>query len=228
MDSAKHELTRYLVFMRKQRLDATKELRLTLKEVADRRIVDTTYNEDDVRDILHDATVNCEATFLSEGMLQSHMNFLLIQQYLNQAGEKGLELVGDMKELEDRTRLASVAEFEDNLLTGNNQLNLLPTTVSVNPPETDRLKDKIADLEKALEDLKMNAMSQRSEKNETIEMQKTIKILTQRVKSLESDLDDRIDKSVPVQNMKKMLMQKNELLKEYRSKLSKLDPSFLS
>ncbi|KAJ3298960.1 Leucine zipper transcription factor-like protein 1 [Rhizoclosmatium sp. JEL0117] len=224
------ELHRYLIFMRKQRADSLKELRLTLKEVAERRVTETTYNSDDVREILNDATVNCEATFQSEGMLQSHMNMLLIQQYLTQAGAKGLVLVGDMKELENRDRLAEAAEFEENLFSGRAgtlEARPQPEANPINNGETILLKGKIAELEKALNDLKMNAIVQRPVKNETPDLLRKISLMSERIKGLETDLEGRIDKSMPVQNLKKMLQQKNELLKEYRTKLSKYDPSFL-
>ncbi|ORY53134.1 hypothetical protein BCR33DRAFT_845354 [Rhizoclosmatium globosum] len=224
------ELHRYLIFMRKQRADSLKELRLTLKEVAERRVTETTYNSDDVREILNDATVNCEATFQSEGMLQSHMNMLLIQQYLTQAGAKGLVLVGDMKELENRDRLAEAAEFEENLFSGRVgtlEAKPQPEANPINNGETILLKGKIAELEKALNDLKMNAIVQRPVKNEAPDLLRKISLMSERIKGLEADLEGRIDKSMPVQNLKKMLQQKNELLKEYRTKLSKYDPSFL-
>ncbi|KAJ3199582.1 hypothetical protein HDU82_000304 [Entophlyctis luteolus] len=52
-----------------------------------------------------------------------------------------------------------------------------------------------------------------------------ISALMRRIRSLEKDLENRVDKSTPVQNLKKMLMQKNEVLKEYREKLSRYDSS---
>ncbi|KAJ3249909.1 Leucine zipper transcription factor-like protein 1 [Chytriomyces hyalinus] len=226
------ELKKYLGFMRKQRADSIKELKLTLKEVAERRVVETTYNCDDVRDILHDATVNCEATFQSEVMLHSHMNMLLIQQYIAQASKQNVALKGDIRELEDRKRLAEAALFEESLFSSTGhipELNMKPDPVEVGPSPTEtKLKSRIEELEKALLQLKLSTASQKlqTKLDETESNNKALLRLTERVRALESELDDRIDKSTPVQNLKKMILQKNDLLKEYRTRLIQLDPGF--
>ncbi|KAJ3195570.1 Leucine zipper transcription factor-like protein 1, partial [Entophlyctis luteolus] len=95
------ETKNYLAFMRSQRAVSLRELKSTMNEVAERRIVETTYNSDDVSDILGDVARNCEATFQAELMLHSHMNFLLIQQYVNQALKKGFQLGANFSELEN-------------------------------------------------------------------------------------------------------------------------------
>ncbi|KAI8622152.1 leucine zipper-domain-containing protein [Chytriomyces sp. MP71] len=224
------ELTKYLAFMRKQRADSMKELKLTLKEVAERRVVDDTYNSDDVRDILHDATVNCEATFQSEVMLHSHMNTLLIRQYIEQAAQSNVTLKGDIRELENRERLAEVARLEESLFSkgGNNvkletisaQTTQLPTPLEV------KLKSRVDELEAALLNLKLSAAAQKIHKAAEEMEGQNVSRLNQRIKALEKELEDRIDKSVPVQNLKKMILQKNEILKDYRARLTRLDPTF--
>ncbi|KAJ3291753.1 Leucine zipper transcription factor-like protein 1 [Borealophlyctis nickersoniae] len=52
--------------------------------------------------------------------------------------------------------------------------------------------------------------------------------LQERVRSLEEDLNIRIDQSKPVQNLKKMLARKNEQVKDYRTRLARYDPSVMS
>ncbi|KAJ3064299.1 Leucine zipper transcription factor-like protein 1 [Podochytrium sp. JEL0797] len=229
MDSA--ELHTFLLFMRKQRADSLRELRLTLREVIERRVCDDTYNSDDVTSILNDAQLNAEATFTSEGMRHAHMTALLVAQYVKQAGDGGVALKGDMRVIEDRERLREAAALEERLFAGGGGGEFVVGEVEVGEQESGEaigLKARIAELEKALQDLKMSSLASISRTKDAIddESLQKIKAMSMRIKSLESDLEGRIDKSVPVQNLKKMLLQKNDLLKEYRMKLEKLDPTF--
>ena len=51
-----------------------------------------------------------------------------------------------------------------------------------------------------------------------------IQSLHERIQELEQMLDSKISESAQMQNMKKMLMSKNEKLKEYKTRLSKYEP----
>ncbi|KAJ3386220.1 Leucine zipper transcription factor-like protein 1 [Entophlyctis sp. JEL0112] len=217
------ETKNYLAFMRSQRAVSLRELKSTMNEVAERRIVETTkievicrYNSDDVSDILGDVARNCEATFQAELMLHSHMNFLLIQQYVNQALKKGFQLGANFSELENRKLLAEAAELENRLFAGGTVPVALSSASTLQLSHETELQQKIDD-EKNIKIPKMDYETCTVLKSDP-DLQ--ISSLMRRIRSLEKDLENRVDKSTPVQNLKKMLMQKNEVLKEYREKLS--------
>ncbi|KAJ3351280.1 Leucine zipper transcription factor-like protein 1 [Entophlyctis luteolus] len=188
------ETKNYLAFMRSQRAVSLRELKSTMNEVAERRIVETTYNSDDVSDILGDVARNCEATFQAELMLHSHMNFLLIQQYVNQALKKGFQLGANFSELENSKTFAKLQLSHETELQQK-----IDDEKNIKIPKMDY---ETCTVLKSDPDLQCTHA-----KNSFIGKGK--------------DLENRVDKSTPVQNLKKMLMQKNEVLKEYREKLSR-------
>jgi hypothetical protein len=97
-----NEVVNYLKFIRLQRMQTIKELHLTFKEITERRLVETTYNEDDVKDILYELERTSKCTMEDELVQHSHMNVVLISQYFEQAEKENLKLRANMPQLEDR------------------------------------------------------------------------------------------------------------------------------
>ena len=96
------ELVEYFKFIRLQRTQSRREFQITFREIMERRLVETTYNEDDVRDILKELEDTMLSTIENELVHHSHMNVVLLQQYFDQAEHHKIRLKANMPELENR------------------------------------------------------------------------------------------------------------------------------
>ncbi|KAJ3416663.1 Leucine zipper transcription factor-like protein 1 [Chytridiales sp. JEL 0842] len=223
-----NEIVSYLKFIRLQRIQTIKELHLTFKEITERRLVEDTYNEQDVQSIIDELEATSKSTMEDELVQHSHMNVVLLLQYLDQAERRDLVLNANMPKLEDRDLLAMAAKIEKDHFSANangqtaqeNVKSASQDSISLQPESVHRaietssiskelernLRDRIDDLEEELRQLKLKTL----------------------VPPLPAkDLEVRLDRSTPVQNLKKMLASKNDMLREYRSRLARYDPSIL-
>ncbi|KAJ3219366.1 Leucine zipper transcription factor-like protein 1 [Dinochytrium kinnereticum] len=265
----KNEIIEYLKFVRGQRGQTLRELQCTIEEVLEKRLTDTTYNLDDVRNIADELETAVKSAVECELMHHSHRHILLLQQYFTQGEKEKVLFQGNFLALDDRYLTCKVfstitkvvtcrqllqmaAKFEqDNLPSNNGRVAEQPSSFG-DQNLREVMPEKLAamalgsgkeDSRKA--DLKIQELEHRNKllekKIEVLEFKKDdgkradlrIHELEQRNRTLqdkleimEQELNARIDRSTPVQNLKRMLDQKNESLRLYKLRLRKHEPDF--
>lgn len=216
-----------------------------------------TYNHDDIQAIFRDLQETMDQTLKSELTLHSHLNVMLLSQYFAQCQDSGLELQGNFPELENANLLASAARFEEtHFAAGSTESLSLPLTnkppfMAGEDPEKVQLRLKIKSLEAEISESRRQSRTAGPlpslgsapldtftspvkkdlfsiERDQRLqELTREREQLSQRVKELERDLNDRIDRSLPIQNLIKLMDRKNNLLAEYRERLGRFDASVL-
>ena len=81
------------------------------------RLLEDTYTNDEVEDILNNINEMIETEAESELMAASHTNVLLLQQIFTQAQKWHLDLEADLAELENKELLDKVKRWEDTELS---------------------------------------------------------------------------------------------------------------
>ena len=81
------------------------------------RLLEDTYTNDEVEDILNNINEMIETEAESELMAASHTNVLLLQQIFTQAQKWHLDLEADLAELENKELLDKVKRWEDSELS---------------------------------------------------------------------------------------------------------------
>ncbi|KAJ3175537.1 Leucine zipper transcription factor-like protein 1 [Irineochytrium annulatum] len=229
MQSPAHrqEYVGYLNLIRSQRHQSIRELKCVVREIRDRRLCEDTYNNDDVGAILAECEQSLAGTFECEMMHQSHLNVLLMQQYFVQADAKGMRLEGNMGKLEDRALLEAAKRFEEDVFAGKAAQE--PTPAQSNEElvdKNDESAEKIADQARRIKQLEQQVQLLKQEAADNLRKEE-LKNLRARLSTLESDLNVRLDRSTPVQELRRMMKVKNDRVREYRDRLAKYEPEVL-
>jgi len=320
-----------LRFSRLRRAQLLNDIGLIFEEESEKEILDTTYNKDEVEQILKNIEEVIKNFVESEVLNINHMNTLLLQQFCKQAEFWHLNLIANISELENRQLLNKIKQFEDEQFF-KNKLSKQPSTGKLEPlinegpvgilkkeieelkkeneilkqdkdklsAEIDQLNnknksseekiseldDKIIILNKEIEkiksikiknnkkkeevikaideafdnakesneendnddindskiDSKINNIIEKSKlpnilkssnsnidelmKFQNIETQQKIKELTKEVESLKKDLNNKLSQSNPVQNLKRMLIERNNQYKILKTEILKYNPNY--
>ncbi|ORX77183.1 hypothetical protein BCR32DRAFT_295774 [Anaeromyces robustus] len=320
-----------LRFSRLRRCQLLNDIGLIFEEEADKELLDTTYNKDEVEHIIKNIKDVMKNFIENEILNINHMNVLLLQQFCKQAEFWHLNLIANISELENRQLLNNIKQFEEeqflkNKLINNKITGKLEPLINEGPvgilkkeiedltKENEQIKkdkenlnvkinelntknktseNKIKELEEKLNNLKQEVKKIQSQKYEketkkeeivdtidnaiedkknkknnknknmndsqidikidniiektaladiinsskvnidelmkfqNVQTQEKIKQLTQEVESLKKDLDSKLSQSSPVQNLKRMLVERNKQYKTLKAEILKYNPNYV-
>lgn len=157
-----HHVNQFVDILRFSRLRRTQllnDIGLIFEEEADKELMDTTYNKDEVEQIIKSIKDVVKNFVENEVLNINHMNVLLLQQFCKQAEFWHLNLMANISELENRQLLNNVKQFEEEQFL-KNKLIKQPTTGKLEPLINEGpvgiLKKEIEDLKKENETLKQD------------------------------------------------------------------------
>ncbi|ORX49033.1 hypothetical protein BCR36DRAFT_584140 [Piromyces finnis] len=318
-----------LRFSRLRRSQLLNDINLIYEEESEKELYDTTYNKNEVEQIINNIRDVVKNFVENEVLNINHMNVLLLQQFCKQAEFWHLNLLANISELENRQLLNNIKQFEEeqfhkNKLMKQQTTNKLEPLINEGPvgilkkeieelqKENKQIKqdkenlnnkikelsninnisdDKIKELKNKIDSLqheikKLNTLKYDKEKNkkddlikavddaiedkkskkqvkkdindnlinekinniiekskladikgsklnvdellkfQNIQTQKQIKSLTEEVESLKKDLDSKLSQSSPVQNLKRMLIERNNQYKILKAEILKYNPNY--
>lgn len=171
---------------------------------------DPTYSQDEVQEILNEVKQHTLSDAESEMISVAHSNVALLTQYLSQAEQWHLTMTApDLQRIDDRQVLDGINKFEIEKLD----------TVGSNIKSAQKLAPMMdagvtALLHQEIERLKLNATSKNNSELDSLKA---------KVNALEQEMQNKLQESTAVQQMKKLLQHKNLELKDARQKLEDLN-----
>ncbi|XP_064470273.1 leucine zipper transcription factor-like protein 1 [Ornithodoros turicata] len=224
----------YLKFAKFQRSQRLKVVARCFDDLKESRLMEETYTADEVRDILNALCSVLTAEMESELINSAHTNVLLLQQLFKQAEQWHLKLHVDVSELEDGNAIEQVRYFEDSISPSKGETIQSFQTSKSN--KLDPLEDNqgpVGLLKKystynipqcstgnLLQSLRKSSETQKHlEKGLTLTKQKLLEVQAQ-LDLAEKELEKKFSQTTAYNNMKKMLVAKNDQIKELRNALA--------
>ncbi|KAL4470089.1 hypothetical protein ABPG72_008748 [Tetrahymena utriculariae] len=234
------ELKQYLAFFNQKKEESFKELNLDFKDFVSDNVQDSTiYNKDDVLNLINKWNEQVKKTLSNDISNMSRMSAIYLQYLFQQTGVEfslNLNLLEDIKMMEsmkkventDTTFLAS-SEVKNPLKAVQGKLPSLfeSQKTDQNLLKIEQLENELSQLRQENEKLKENVKASSQGKigtdYEISELSEKFEKLQTEHKFLQEDSQKKLNESAQFNNLKKMIQQKNEQIKEFKDRLSKYE-----
>ena len=189
------------------------------------------YSKEEVGQLMNEMKDIAKTEAESELIHESRTSVLLLQQCFTQAENGKLQLQTNVAELENKILMDAVAQMEKDDVNGklqNKAANILGNLI--NETITQKLQREIEELRKENAKLKSlaNNGNTKSAANSAPANTETVLQMQAKLDALQQDLNAKLQNSKPVQNLKKILEDKNADIKSLKVRLSKyLLPMFV-
>lgn len=241
------QVVSYLRFARLKRFQSLRELETQFQDVIGRRITkEEIYTREEVLELVHELQTLVQSDVEVELVESSHTTVLLLSQYFGQAEHWHMKLTSNIAQLENRALLNSIADFEKEQFsekpkdTDEHRTKLAPVldleATELLRQEIDRLQLENALLkqkskpEKCLGDAATpndetvvsglnRKIAELEQQAANADMTPEMNRLKLQISSLEEALEGKLSESKPVQNLQKILIKKNQEIKELMQKL---------
>ncbi|KRX08149.1 hypothetical protein PPERSA_01694 [Pseudocohnilembus persalinus] len=240
------ELQKLLGFFRNKRQETVEDIEPALKEFISDNISDETlmYNKDDVLNLLQKFALSQKTAFEQDLAKTARMGGVYVKLLMLEAQKSDItfqantDLIEDIRLIDIMKQIEigegfKVENLEEKLKNANlhkRGSNKLQSMQSQKLQEGDQdLQKKIQELENEIKSLKSGQDKQTNlfgndEKNQLLneieDLKQKIHDMESEYEGVKSDLDKKLNESTQVNNLKKMMQQKNKQLKELKEELA--------
>ncbi|OUM64337.1 hypothetical protein PIROE2DRAFT_8888 [Piromyces sp. E2] len=192
-----HHINQFVDILRFSRLRRTQllnDIGLIFEEESEKELNDTTYNKDEVEQIINNMRDVVKNFVENEVLNINHMNVLLLQQFCKQAEFWHLNLLANISELENRQLLNNIKQFEEEQFQKNKLMKQTTRKLEplINEGPVGILKKEIEDLKKENEQVKQDKEKLNNEieklTNDKNKSDDKIKVLEGKINSLQQDV----------------------------------------
>eukprot|EP00743_Colponemidia_sp_Colp-15_P004213 GILK01004545.1.p1 GENE.GILK01004545.1~~GILK01004545.1.p1 ORF type:complete len:276 (-),score=79.74 GILK01004545.1:138-932(-) len=246
-EAHQEELKRYLHFFKLKREFHLKEVENIVNDFKEDRLLDDVFSKEEVETLIDNLSATLRNTLQTELQGSSRMSAIYVRQLLASAQSSNVSLHGDTGILEDQRLLEDVAKIESGKhvhtpSTGVSGASRLPTLQSAfnNDPsllnELNEMKEKNRTLTERYQQMQQQLTALAKAKNDgdnTAAMEdiqqdmERLRLELERkaemVEALNSEAQRKLNESTQFQQLKKMIQQKNDQLKDYRARLSRYE-----
>ncbi|KAL3313485.1 Leucine zipper transcription factor-like protein 1 [Cichlidogyrus casuarinus] len=238
-------ITALLGFFRSQNLQRIKSIEGCFDDISATSLKGSVFTIDEVNNILNNLQEQIKIEAELEFINASHTAILLLTQLFQQAERWHLRLAPDIGELENRALLDKIKAFESsfNTLSGQSKLkvdplsgdraaNLLQREIARLQTENADLREKISgnrlEIDKqSIQDAEIKRLKSELEElkashRNSFDSAELAKVQAM-LKVSQSELEKRVNETIPFQNLKQILLRKNEQLKEIRKQISDME-----
>jgi len=186
-----HHVNQFVDILRFSRLRRTQllnDIGLIFDEESEKELNDTTYNKNEVEQIIKSIKDVVKSFVENEVLNINHMNVLLLQQFCKQAEFWHLNLLANISELENRQLLNSIKQFEEEQFLKNKLLKQTTGKLEplINEGPVGILKKEIEDLKKENEQAKQDKENLNAKIKE---LNNKNKIADDKIKALQTKID---------------------------------------
>lgn len=230
-------LREYLRYSREQKSLSLRSIRSLAENFKTRRLADESMMTiKEIEDLLEEFLELIEKEFEQEFTHQSRVNTLLIKQFFQQAELWFLKLNPNFDQLENRRLIDLIHDYEQNQLSKKKKTDLLDPINDTK--STILLKTEIQKLQQLNQQLKTRLQRYETDddrveeltrvhSNKEASFQETLSSNEKRLKDIqhaltlaENELEKKFNQTQTYLNMKKILEQKNQQIRELRQQLA--------